>query len=173
MMFAAVHRAEVRIGSRLAKVRWKVPELCRFEPGAPSVNVTVCSTSPMAQVQVTVPPAATLMFAGEKKLLPTVTAPVAPPVVGPVVLSDPPPPHPTRATIASVRINEDLRMTNLPSGVTFGLVQAFMINSRTGVARAHAREDRSRPPPAPHLCHRVFAGKPRFALVFRRSLRGR
>jgi len=109
------------------KVRWKVPELCRFEPDAPSVNVTVCSTSPMAQVQVTVAPAATLMFAGEKKLLPTVTALVIPPVVGPVVLSDPPPPHPTRATIASVRLHEALRITNLPSGITFDSVQAFMI----------------------------------------------
>ena len=37
----------------------------------------------MAQVQVTVAPVATLTFAGEKKLLPTVT-PLPPPPVGPV-----------------------------------------------------------------------------------------
>jgi hypothetical protein len=53
---------------------------------------------------------ATVIDAGEKKKLPTVTLAV-PPVAGPVGESDPPPPpHPASARIARARITDFLRI---------------------------------------------------------------
>jgi hypothetical protein len=85
------------------KVRWNVPALCFGEPGALSAKVTVCMVSPMAQVQVTVAPVATLTLAGEKKLFPTVTALLPPPVLGPLVVSEPPPPQAAKLMIVRAR----------------------------------------------------------------------
>src|SRR6185369_14039939 len=130
----------------VANVRWNVPELCGLEPGAWSSKVTVWTVSPIAQVQVTVAPLATLRLTGEKKLLPTVT-PLLPPLVGPVGVSHPPPPQPARATIAKARSTDFLRMatSDLPSHSILP-ERLSVTRSRRAVLQASSGFVRAEPP---------------------------